>query len=607
MVAEEKGNISIHTENIFPIIKKFLYSDHEIFLRELVSNAVDASQKLKRLAVLGEYNGEMGDLKVSIFADKEAKTLTISDMGIGMTADEIKKYINQIAFSGATEFIETYKEKGGEGNEKIIGHFGMGFYSAFMVSKMVEIRTLSYKDGSEAARWTCDGSTEFEISSIEKAERGTDIILHLDDESLDFLEDFKLREILNKYCRFLPIPVFLGESEITDTAPLWTKRPSSLEDKDYLEFYQKLYPGTEEPLFWIHLNVDSPFQLTGILYFPRIKPEMDVNRHKIQLYSRQVFITDELKGIVPEFLTLLHGVIDSPDIPLNVSRSYLQADKQVKALGSHITRKVANKLADLFKENREEFEKKWEALGLFVKYGIITDDSFSKQAGAFLLLPNVDGKFFTLPEYREHIQMAQTDKDKKLVALYSTDVEGQNLFISHAKKAGYDVLLFDGHPIDNHFIQKLETFEEPQLFLKRVDSDSIEQLIPHEVSAESLLNEEQTATLKERLVAELGLDEKNLKLEALHTETFPLQLSQDEFMRRFSEMYAGSGNGMFGAMPDNLIVNTNHSSIAKIIASDKTVAKGMIRQLYNLALLAKGKLKGEALTQFIEASVATIA
>jgi molecular chaperone HtpG len=450
---KETGNISIHTENIFPIIKKFLYSDHEIFLRELVSNAVDATQKIKRLSSIGEFNGELGDLKVQVSFDKDKKTITISDNGLGMTAEEIKKYINQIAFSGATEFVEKYKDQGEE--KGIIGHFGLGFYSAFMVAKEVEIISKSYQDGAEAARWICDGSTEYTISAAKKKTRGTDIILHIAEDSEEFLEEYRLKSILDKYGKFLPMPIEFQEKIINNPSPIWTKSPSDLTDEDYLQFYDELYPMQEKPLFWIHLNVDYPFNLTGILYFPKVKNEMQLQREKIQLYSRQVFITDEVKDIVPEFLMLLHGVIDSPDIPLNVSRSFLQADSNVKKINSYITKKVADKLADLFKSDRAGFEEKFANIGLFIKYGMISDEKFMEKAKDFCLVQDTAGKYFTLDEYAEEVQAAQTDKDGNKVYLYTTDEQQQDAFIQSATQKGYSVIRLDSL-IDSHFIQAME-------------------------------------------------------------------------------------------------------------------------------------------------------
>ena len=492
-VMQEKGTISINTENIFPIIKKFLYSDHEIFLRELVSNAVDATQKIKRLASLGEYNGELGDTTIDIEFNEKNKTITIRDQGIGMTADEVKKYINQIAFSGATEFVEKFKDAK-DANE-IIGKFGLGFYSAFMVSDKVEINTLSYQEGAEGVHWVCDGSTEFEIAPAVKKERGTEVILHINKDSEEFVDKFRIQGILDKYAKFMPVPIRFGQKNesvedgtdkegkpkyksvevdnmVNNTNPIWTKSPSDLTDEDYKNFYKELYPFSDEPLFWIHLNVDYPFSLTGVLYFPKIKNDFEVNRNKIQLYSRQVFITDEVKDIVPEFLMLLHGVIDSPDIPLNVSRSYLQSDSNVKKINSYITKKVSEKLAELFKKDRESYETKWNDIGLFVKYGMISDEKFYEKAKDFALLESTDGKFHTFSEYADHVKESQTDKDKKIVHLYTTDVAKQDAYIQSARERGYDVLKMEG-VLDSHFVNHVEMKLE-NVSLKRVDADILD-------------------------------------------------------------------------------------------------------------------------------------
>jgi molecular chaperone HtpG len=513
--ATEKGSISIHTENIFPIIKKFLYSDHEIFLRELVSNAVDATQKLKKLASMGEFTGELGDLKIEVSFDKKEKTITVSDKGLGMTGEEIKKYINQIAFSGATEFVEKFKDKGDA--KDIIGKFGLGFYSSFMVADTVEVISKSFKEGTEGARWECDGSTEFELSPSEKTTRGTDVILHINADSEEFLDEFRLKGILEKYCKFLPVEIKFGTKEdsvedgvdkdnkpkyktvtsdriINNTSPIWTKAPLELKDEDYLAFYKELYPFTEDPLFWIHLNVDYPFNLTGVLYFPKIKNDFEMQRNKIQLYSRQVFITDEVKDVVPDFLMLLHGVLDSPDIPLNVSRSYLQSDASVKKISAHITKKVADKLVDMFIKDRPEFEKKWDDISMFVKYGIISDEKFSEKAKEFALLKNTDGKYFTFKEYEEKVKINQTDKDKNVVYLYTTDAGKQHSFVEIAKNRAYDVLVLDG-VLDSHFINHLEQkLEKTQL--KRVDSDTIDKLIAKEEKAASILSKEEEDAVK---------------------------------------------------------------------------------------------------------------
>ncbi|WP_184132842.1 molecular chaperone HtpG [Arcicella rosea] len=599
---QEKGNISIHTENIFPIIKKFLYSDHEIFLRELVSNAVDASQKIKRLASIGEYAGELGALKVTVSFDKEAKTITISDAGLGMTADEIKKYINQIAFSGATEFVEKYKDKGDE--KAIIGHFGLGFYSAFMVAERVDIISKSYQEGAEAVKWTCDGSTEFEISEATRDARGTDIILHVAEDSLEFLEEFKLKQILDKYCKFLPIEIEFQEKIINNPTPIWTKSPSELTDEDYLKFYEELYPFSEKPLFWIHLNVDYPFNLTGILYFPKVKNELQLQREKIQLYSRQVFITDEVKDIVPEFLMLLHGVIDSPDIPLNVSRSFLQADSNVKKINSYITKKVADKLAELFKADRKGFEEKFENIGLFVKYGMISDEKFYDRAKDYCLVQNVDGKYFTLNEYAEFAQENQKDKNDEVIYLYTSDVKGQDSFIQSAKKRGYDVLKLDS-VLDSHFINQLET-KLVKTNLKRVDADTIEKLIDKGLALDIVLSETEKETVKKVFEEVINDTTKVVALEAMPVDELPAVITQNEFMRRMSDMSragGGGGMGMFGTMPNNYIVsvNANHASVAKILqTTDAEEQKKLAKQVYDLALLSQNMLTGADLTAFIQ-------
>ncbi len=628
---QEKGTISIHTENIFPIIKKFLYSDHEIFIRELVSNAVDATQKLQRLASIGEFKGELGEQKVVVKVDKKKKTITISDNGIGMTADEIKKYINQIAFSGATEFIEKYKDKGDE--SQIIGMFGLGFYSAFMVSKQVEIITKSYQEGSESARWICDGSTEFEISKGKRKEVGTDIILHIDDENQDFLEDHKISEVLKKYCKFLPVAIVFGEKEetlkdekgevikdkddkpktkkvedvINNPHPIWTKAPSELKDEDYLSFYQELYPFSAEPLFWIHLNVDYPFNLTGILYFPKVKNDFEISKNKIQLYSKQVFITDEVKDIVPEFLMMLHGVIDSPDIPLNVSRSYLQADGNVKKINSHITKKVADKLGELFKKDRPSFEAKWESLNLFVKYGIIADEKFFDKAKGFTLLENVEGKFFTLDEYKAHVEANQKDKDDSIVYIYSSDTNQQDAYIQSAKNKGYDVLKLDG-PLDNHFVNSMEMKLEKTKW-KRVDADIADKLVEKDEKAESVLSKEDEEKVQKIFEEAIGDKNYTVQLEALAPDELPVTLILPEFMRRMKDMQkmgGGSPYMMMGDMPDqfNAVINTNHPMVAKVLktkAGDKQ--KGLATQAFELGLLSQNLLTGNKLTSFIKRSV----
>ncbi len=622
---QEKGTISIHTENIFPIIKKFLYSDHEIFLRELVSNAVDATQKLKRLSSLGQVNGEVGELRVEIAFDEAKKTITISDNGIGMTADEIKKYINQIAFSGATEFMEKFKEAN-DANE-IIGRFGLGFYSAFMVADRVDIETLSYQEGAEPARWTCDGSTEFELSEGSLTERGTEITLHINADSEEFLSKYRLQEILDKYCRFLPVPIIFGtkteeepdgEDEegkpryksvelpnvINDTNPIWTKSPIDLKDEDYLEFYKQLYPFSEEPLFWIHLNVDYPFNLTGVLYFPKVKNEFDFQRNKIKLYSRQVFITDEVKDIVPEFLMLLHGVIDSPDIPLNVSRSFLQADSNVKKINTYITKKVADKLAELFKNDRTGYEEKWPDIGLFVKYGIVSDEKFYEKAKDFVLLTNTEKKNFTLSEYKDKVAAEQTDKDGRLTYLYTTDPQKQDAFIQSANKKGYDILLMNS-PIDNHFISALEQKLE-KTSLKRVDSDVADKLIKKDDNPPHILTEEQSKQVKDIFDKAINRPAYKVEMESLNPDELPVTVTMDEFMRRMKEMaQMGGGMGFYGSMPDNykVVINANHKLISKILESPEEGQSQLAKQAFDLALLSQGLLTGAELTEFVNRSV----
>jgi len=625
-MATEKGTISIHTENIFPIIKKFLYSDHDIFLRELVSNAVDASQKVKRLASMGEYTGELGDLTIDVSVNKKKKTITVSDKGLGMTADEIKKYINQIAFSGATDFIEKFKEAGDA--KEIIGKFGLGFYSAFMVAEKVEIITKSYKD-EPAAHWICTGETEFEIKDSKKKNRGTEIILHVSKDEKDFLEDARINEILNRYCKFLPIPVRFGEKDesvedgkdkdgnpkyktvkvdniVNNTEPLWTKSPSELKDEDYLQFYKELYPFSEDPLFWIHLNVDYPFNLTGILYFPKVKNDFEIQKNKIQLYSRQVFITDEVKDVVPDFLQLLHGVIDSPDIPLNVSRSFLQADSNVKKINAHITKKVADKLSQLFKKDREEYQNKWDDISIFVKYGIISEDKFKEKALDFTLLKTTDEEYFTETEFKEAVKEIQTDKDKNVVYLYTTDPGQQDSYIDSAKRKGYKVLVMDG-VLDNHFINQMEQQNTGTLW-KRVDADSIDKLINKDESIESVLTEEQQNKVKEIFEKAINGSSSSVTVESLDPDEMPVSITKSEFMRRMNDMakIGGGGFGMMGAMPDqvNVVVNGNHSLINKILKAKKEERKiELAKQSYDLALLSQNMLSGKDLTSFIKRSV----
>lgn len=628
---QEKGSISIHTENIFPIIKKFLYSDHEIFLRELVSNAVDATQKIKRLAALGQYGGNVDNLMVEVSFDEAAKTITVSDRGIGMTAEEIKKYINQIAFSGATEFMEKFKEAK-DANE-IIGRFGLGFYSAFMVADKVEIQTLSYQDGAEPARWVCDGSTEFEISEGNKTTRGTDIILHINEENKEFLNEYKLQQILEKHCRFLPVPIKFGtktnrepdgedkdgktqykevvvDNIINNTSPLWTKAPSELKDEDYLAFYKELYPFSEDPLFWIHLNVDYPFTLTGILYFPKVKNEMELQKNKIQLYSRQVYITDQVKDIVPEFLMLLHGVIDSPDIPLNVSRSFLQADSNVKKINSYITKKVADKLSDLFKNDRKGYEEKWKDIGLFVKYGMITEEKFYEKAKDFALLRNTANDFFTLDEYREKVKATQTDKNENVVYLYSNDAAKQDSFIQAANRKGYDVLILDG-PLDSHFVGQVEQKNEKTTF-KRVDADVANKLIEKDDTVAMVLTEEQKEKLKDIFTKAINNTNMHVEVESHNPDELPVTITMEEFMRRMKDMAKMGGNGgmnFYGMMPDNykVAVNGNHTLMSKILeVTDETLQAQLAKQAFDLALLSQGMLTGKDLTAFVERSVSLI-
>jgi len=629
MSIEEKGNISIHTENIFPIIKKFLYSDNEIFLRELVSNAVDAVQKIKRLAALGQYNGELGNPLVEVALDEEKKTITISDNGLGMTAEEIKKYINQVAFSGASEFVEKFKDAK-DANE-IIGKFGLGFYSAFMVADLVEIQTLSYQEGAEPAKWVCDGSTSYEISEGSRTTRGTSVILHINAESEEFLSEHKLGEILDKYGKFLPVPIKFGMETIQEadgedeegkpktksvevdkiintTNPIWTKAPADLSDQDYLDFYKQLYPFSEDPLFWIHLNVDYPFNLTGVLYFPKVKNDFDLQRNKIKLYSRQVFITDEVKDIVPEFLMLLHGVIDSPDIPLNVSRSFLQADSNVKKINSYITKKVADKLAELFNKDRKSYEEKWSDIGLFVKYGMVSEEKFYDKAKDFALLTNTNKVNFTLEEYREKIAPVQTDKNGQVVFIYSNDPDKQDSFIQSANKKDYDVLLMNS-PIDNHFINTLEQKLE-KTSLKRVDSSVASKLIEKDETLESVLTEEQSKTVKEVFEKAISKPGYTVEIVGLSPEELPVTVTMDEFMRRMKDMAAmGGGMGFYGSMPDSykVAINGNHKLVSRILQTENAEAQAKLaKQAVDLALLAQGMLTGAELTEFVSRSVELI-
>ena len=679
------GKIGVSTGNLFPIIKKFLYSDHEIFLREIVSNAVDASQKMKVLASNGEFKGELGELKVRVKADKAAGTLTVSDNGIGMTQEEVEKYINQIAFSGAEEFMNKYKDNAAA----IIGHFGLGFYSSFMVSDRVEIVTKSYKEGAKAVKWSCEGNPEYTLEETEKADRGTDIIMYISEEEKDFLEDSKVNELLTKYCKFLPIEIISGKKKewkdgeykdttednvINDTNPAWTRKPNDLTEEDYEKFYRELYPMAQDPLFHIHLNVDYPFNLTGILYFPKIDNKFEIQKNKIQLYSNQVYVTDSVEGIVPEYLTLLHGVIDSPDIPLNVSRSYLQSDRNVKKISSHITKKVADSLSDIFTNKREDYEKKWDDLKIFIQYGMLTDEKFAERAKSIFLFKNTEGKYFTYEEYENLIKANQTDKDNKVVFLYATDVKEQYTYIETAKGKGYDVLLMDGQ-LDTHFINHLEQKNSDHRFV-RVDSDVIDKLIPKEETKEVALSHEEQEELRAVFTSQLPKEEGMfmVNFEAMGENGDPVIVTRSEFMRRMKEMAAmNPGMGFYGAMGDQytLVVNTDHKLVNTILENEKkemgarlepinfeiketekkqaeldelnkgkkdeeipqvdkdrkseyskTIAdlnkqknslleeygKGnkVVGQLIDLALLANGLLKGEALNRFVKRSVELI-
>ena len=585
----QKGTIGVTTDNIFPVIKKFLYSDHEIFLRELVSNAVDATQKLKTLSSFGDFKGELGTMNVTVSIDKNKGTLTISDRGIGMTAEEIDKYINQIAFSGAEEFLEKYKNDA----NAIIGHFGLGFYSSFMVSKKVEIRTLSYKEGAQAVMWSCDGSPAYEMTDIEKSERGTDIILYVDDDNKEFLEEQRIETLLKKYCRFLPVPVVFGKEQewkdgkyddtdkdrvINDMEPAWTRKPTDLTDEDYRKFYADLYPGIDEPLFWIHLNIDYPFKLTGILYFPKIKNNIDINRYKIQLYCNQVFVTDSVEGIVPDFLMLLQGVIDSPDIPLNVSRSYLQSDSNVKKISGYITKKVSERLQEIFNSDRKQFEEKWDDLKIFIEYGMLSDEKFYERAQKFVLLKDTEDKYYTLDEYKKLIEGNQTDKDGQLVYLYATDKEAQYSYIDTAVSRGYDVLLMNGQ-LDPHFIGMLEQKLEKSRFV-RVDSDLIDKLIKKsDTTSNTALDEQQRDMMTSVFKSQIPAMEKSdflVMFEPVGATAQPIVITQNEFMRRMKDMAAiQSGMAFYGELPDsyNLIVNTDHPLSQKVIADTESACK----------------------------------
>ena len=629
-----KGSINVKTENIFPVIKKFLYSDHEIFLREIVSNAVDATQKLKTLSSLGEFKGEFGDCTIDVKIDEKAKTLTVIDHGVGMSKEEVEKYITQIAFSGAEEFVEKYKGKSELEANSLIGHFGLGFFSSFMVSDLVEIRTKSYKD-TPGVHWTCDGSTDYTIEECDKSERGTEVIMHIDEASSEFLQESKILELLNKYCKFMPVAIRFGQESvwedsetekddkgnpkrvekkkdriINDTNPLWKQKPSDLKDEDYNKFFHKLYPmNFDEPLFHIHLNVDYPFNLTGILYFPKVKKNIDPTREKIQLYCNQVFVTDSVEGVVPEYMMLMRGVLDSPDIPLNVSRSYLQADGNVKKISSHISKKVAEKLEQMYKDNKEEFLKKWDDLAIFIKYGMISDEKFYERMNKVCQLKNVQGEYFTFEDYKKKIETAQTDKDKKLVYLYAQNVENQYPYIQAAKDKGYDVLLMDGI-LDSHFIQMLEQKFTDNRFA-RIDSDTIDKLIPKDEVIPSKLNEDECKKVKEMVEMIFDKEKFSVQTESMEQDVQPFTITQNEFMRRMKEM-SEMGGGMasfYGDMPEhyNVVVNTNHEIISQILNEQDTEKRvNTLNQLKDLALLQQGLLKGEALDCFIKRSVQII-
>jgi molecular chaperone HtpG len=623
----QKGQIGVTTDNIFPIIKKFLYSDHEIFLREIVSNAVDATQKLKTLADVGEFKGELGDLSVRVTIDKKKKTLTVSDRGIGMSAEELDKYINQIALSSANDFLDKYKDN----SNAIIGHFGLGFYSTFMVAKKVEIVTKSHNQEAPAVKWSCDGSPEYTMEEVKKEDRGTDIILHIDEDNKEFLEKEKIESLLKKYCKFLPIPIVYGKKQewkdgkyvdteednvINEVNPLWKQMPAGLKDEDYLQFYRTLYPMsfTDEPLFWIHLNVDYPFNLTGILYFPKIKSNLDLQRNKIQLYSNQVYVTDSVEGIVPEFLTLLHGVIDSPDIPLNVSRSYLQSDQNVKKISNHITKKVADKLEELFKKERPRFEEKWESLKLFIEYGMLSEEKFYDRAAKFVLLKNSEQQSYTLEEYKELTKGAQTDKNGDLIWLYASNQQEQYASIEAAREKGYDVLLMDGQ-LDVHWMGLLEQKLEKTRFV-RVDSDIIDHIIEKEEKSTLEMSEKQKETLIEVVKSQLPVIEKtefSVDFKALGESSKPVQITQNEFSRRMKEMAAMQQQmAFYGEMPDSyqLVLNADHPYIKELIEQSETGEKeelkatvtteAKLKQMVDLALLAGGLLKGEALNNFVK-------
>lgn len=616
----QKGTISVQTENIFPIIKKFLYSDHEIFLRELVSNAVDATSKLKALASKGEIKGDLGDLTIDVIVDKDKKTLTIRDRGIGMTEEEVQKYLNQVAFSSAQEFLEKYKDEA-----HIIGHFGLGFYSAFMVANQVDAITKSYQEGAEAVTWSCNGNPEYTIVPSDKADRGTDIVLYINEENEEFLENHRIESLLKKYCRFLPVSIRFGtrtetiyegdgdektskevevDNIINNTTPLWKKQPADLKDEDYKQFYDELYPYSPAPMFWIHLNIDYPFNLTGVLYFPKLNNNFEMQRNKIQLYSNQVYVTDDVKEIVPEFLLLLHGVIDSPDIPLNVSRSYLQSDQNVKKITSYITRKVADKLSDLYKKDRKGFEEKWNDLSVFVKYGMISDEKFYERALDFALLKNVDGAYFTAEEYKEKIKAVQTDKNNRMVMIYTHSPVDHDALIQACRARSYDVLVFD-HVIDNHFLQHLE-YKLGDVSFVRIDAETIDNLVQKDEKQESVLSESEQEIVKKAFESVVGDTGNTVMLRPLSPEDQPVQITKPEFMRRMKEMQALQGMS-FDGFPDmvNVVVNTNHPLIAGKLLQETNDDRRheMAQYLYNLARLGQNMLKGAELTAFISKSM----
>jgi molecular chaperone HtpG len=629
----QKGKINVQTENIFPIIKKFLYSDHDIFLRELISNAVDATQKLRVLSSMGKFNDDPGDLTIRVKLDKENKTLSIIDRGIGMTAEEVDKYINQIAFSGAEEFVKKFMGKSEDDKKQIIGHFGLGFYSSFMVSSKVDIFSKTYKKGgaTKAVHWSCDGSPDYQMEETDRQDRGTEIVLHIAEDSSEYLEEQRILEILNKYCRFLPVEIEFGTEKfyetdkdeegkdksvekqrpriINNTQPAWIQKPAELKPENYLAFYRELYPmNFEEPLFHIHLNVDYPFRLTGILYFPRVKKHFEAQRDKIQLYCNQVFVTDSVDGIVPDFLTLLHGVIDSPDIPLNVSRSYLQNDPNVRKISSHIAKKVADKLEEIFKDNREEFEKKWDDIRVFIQFGMISDEKFYERASRFCLLKNTEGKYFTLEEYRTHIEKTQTAKDGRLVYLYTSDAVEQHAFVEAARERGYDVLVMDG-VLDAHFINMLESKFENSGF-SRVDSSTPDKLIPQEDTAPSKLSDEEKDKLKQIFEKLIPAETWHLSFEPLGVADLPLMITRNEFMRRMKDMAAlSSGGGFMGELPDSydMVVNTSHDKIAALPGmEDEGKRDELILQMFDIARLSVNLLKGEDLTRFIRRSASLL-